>query len=428
MTLLQGVIIHSIQTLSKRTIEALSDYSSVTYSLCSFSAPENEIPPGWGYFFIPLDDLASVTYSLCSFSVPEGQLPSEWGYYFLSAQDLASVTYSLCSFSVPPEEIETQYPLDTLQINGLQTSIYGVSSEASSLLSIGATRQPSFTFWEVLTSPASNFKIIPTYKNSLNCWLSGGEPWYDASTQPLSARMVVGIDGKTYRTTTVALKPYESPLDIPNLQLWLDASDKNTVNVQDNRVSQWIDKSPNALTATQPVINNQTTYLSAEVNNLNVLNFDGTDDFLNLSSPIPLSGNYSHFFVYRRPSNTSTNINSVSLGRNTNNSSTPFLHFQNNYMYGGTQYNNRVIPVSGATYIIGTLKDTSLFLDTTRESAYPTPWGVSNPSFADVVGIYRGGEEKHNGAMGEIIHTSARLPDEELRLVNQRLIDKWKVP
>ena len=230
MTILQGIIIHSIQTIGKKIIESLGDYSSVTFSLCSFSAPETEIPNGWGYFFITANDQSTVSYNLCSFSVPPEQLPAELGYYFLSANDQSTVSYNLCSFSVPPEQLSIVYPEEPQPITGFRSSIYGVSSDAVSYLSIVGLTQPSFTFWEVLTSPSASYKIIPTFRNSLNCWLSGGENWYDASLQSLSARMVIGIDGKTYKTTQVALKPYESILDIPNLQLWLDASDSTTLS------------------------------------------------------------------------------------------------------------------------------------------------------------------------------------------------------
>ena len=249
--------------------------------------------------------------------------------------------------------------------------------------------------------------------------MSGGEPWYDASLTPLSARMVIGIDGKTYRTNPVAVKPYESPLDIPNLQLWLDASDIATVSTPPT-ISSWLDKSSNALTATQSVIGNQPTLLYNEINNLNALSFNSANNnHFNLSSPIFLSGNYSHFFVYKRPS---TSAISQSLGNKAGPQSS-FLHWSTQNIYSGNIGTSSQINLTG-TLIGGTRKNEYLQLDLTPYAL--SNWSGSTTTSVNTVGVYNN-TSYHNGLIGEIIHTGSLLPNEEINLVNSKLFDKWKI-
>ncbi len=79
------------------------------------------------------------------------------------------------------------------------------------------------------------------------------------------------------------------PTDLAGLKLWLDAADAGTITESGGLVSQWSDKSSEGNNATQftgalqPVTGTQT------VNGLNVVDFDGIDDLMELSSQ-PLIG------------------------------------------------------------------------------------------------------------------------------------------
>ena len=394
------------------------DYAVVSFSLSSFSVPQQELPPDWGYFSAFNSEIASASYTLCSFSFPIDSLPADWGYFGINNPDNSSAFYTISSFSLPDNQITLAYPMDSLSITGTQTSIYGIGSNAASVFSIAGSRQPSFTFWEILTAGSTNYTSIPTFRNSLTCWLSGGESWYDASLTQLSARMVIGIDGKTYKTTPIALKPYQTPLDIPNLQLWLDASDINSFTLPN---SSWLDKSINALTATQTVTANRPILLYNEINGLNALSFNSANNnHLNLSSPIPLSGNFSHFFVYKRFSATAV---SQSLGNKVAGSQSSFLHWSSSKIYSAN-VSTPVISLT-ETLIGGTRKNQYLQLDFTPYTL--SNWSGSTTTSVNTIGVYNNANY-HSGLIGEIIHAGSLLPDEEINLINSKLFDKWKVP
>lgn len=78
-----------------------------------------------------------------------------------------------------------------------------------------------------------------------------------------------------------------SPLDIPALQLWLDASDAATRTIATG-VSAWADKSGKGNNATQATGANQPTVSSAAQNGLDALDFDGLNHSMSL--PDFLSG------------------------------------------------------------------------------------------------------------------------------------------
>lgn len=76
-----------------------------------------------------------------------------------------------------------------------------------------------------------------------------------------------------------AAAPAFVPTDIAGCQLWLDGADASTISIGTG-VSQWNDKSGNARHATQSVAASQPAYITAAVNGLNAVNFDGSNDFL----------------------------------------------------------------------------------------------------------------------------------------------------
>ena len=62
--------------------------------------------------------------------------------------------------------------------------------------------------------------------------------------------------------------------------LWLDAADSSTITESGGAVSQWDDKSGNDLHVTQGGSTAQPGYISGALNGLNVVRFDGSNDFL----------------------------------------------------------------------------------------------------------------------------------------------------
>ena len=77
----------------------------------------------------------------------------------------------------------------------------------------------------------------------------------------------------------VAGHPYKllnSPSNVPNLALWLDAADSSTMNLSGSSVTQWRDKSGNGRNATA---SGSPVYTAALQNGLNVISVTGSQAF-----------------------------------------------------------------------------------------------------------------------------------------------------
>lgn len=101
---------------------------------------------------------------------------------------------------------------------------------------------------------------------------------YLAHKWGLTASLPANHPYKTERPTT---SDYFTPSNIATA-LWLDASDVSTITSSVGAVSQWNDKSGNARHATQATGTSQAITNSRSLNGLNVLDFDGTDDLMDL--------------------------------------------------------------------------------------------------------------------------------------------------
>jgi hypothetical protein len=80
---------------------------------------------------------------------------------------------------------------------------------------------------------------------------------------------------------------------VAGYKLWLDASDATSITASGGAVSQWNDKSGNASNFTQGTGADQPTTGSRTINGLNVIDFDGTNDYLLCPSSSGLF-NYLH--------------------------------------------------------------------------------------------------------------------------------------
>lgn len=82
--------------------------------------------------------------------------------------------------------------------------------------------------------------------------------------------------------------------------LWLDAADANTITLNGSTVSQWNDKSGNGRNATQTTATNQPTYSATGINSKPSLNFDGSNDFMDVGiSSTVVNASASVFGVIR---------------------------------------------------------------------------------------------------------------------------------
>lgn len=106
--------------------------------------------------------------------------------------------------------------------------------------------------------------------------------------------------------------------------LWLDAADTSTISLNGSGVSQWNDKSSNALAFTQGTAANQPQSGTQTINGKNVIDFDGTNDILTCTATASTfnylhnSTGYTGFFAgqYQTPTvaNVYWNTNATNLG------------------------------------------------------------------------------------------------------------------
>lgn len=90
-----------------------------------------------------------------------------------------------------------------------------------------------------------------------------------------------------------------TPRSLPGLQFWLDAADSSTITLSGSSVSQWNDKSGNGINMPQGIAANQPTLVTAGLNGLNVVSFDGNDQLGNqLVSGTVLGRNVSGLTFY----------------------------------------------------------------------------------------------------------------------------------
>lgn len=109
---------------------------------------------------------------------------------------------------------------------------------------------------------------------------------------------IAGLSSDGLSSGPRAVAPAFAPTDIAGLQLWLDASDTATITQAANLVSQWNDKSGNARHVTQGTGANQPTTNIRTINARNVIDFDGTNDFFNISTPPSPASGQTFFFVF----------------------------------------------------------------------------------------------------------------------------------
>jgi hypothetical protein len=85
---------------------------------------------------------------------------------------------------------------------------------------------------------------------------------------------------------TASILATTSPAGIPvaGYKLWLDATDATTITAVGGAVSQWSDKSGFGSNFTQGTGANQPTTGTRTINSKNIIDFDGTNDFLSCPS------------------------------------------------------------------------------------------------------------------------------------------------
>jgi hypothetical protein len=251
-------------------------------------------------------------------------------------------------------------------------------------------------------------------------------------------------------------------LSLPNLKLWLDASDTSSITSSAGAVSAWNDKSGNGYNFAQATATNKPTTGTRSKNGLNVIDFDGTNDFMQNTAAASVF-NFMHnttgatVFITWSPDTIATNnwildsTNSDSLGSSgygtaiySQNTSAEMRQSTNNGSGNPSTApirNNGGPTVAGSTWYYITLKaDTnnatagnrSLYrrnggADTGTNTNTGTP-SATNASQALVLGAQAAGAfEPLNGMVAEIIICSGILSATDITNTQNYLAAKWAI-
>jgi hypothetical protein len=283
---------------------------------------------------------------------------------------------------------------------------------------------------------------------------------------------VTGLTNGTSYTFTVRANnatgssPYSSASNaaVPNgpvagYKVWLDASDTTTITSSGGSVSQWTDKSANAYTFTQATSTNQPTTGTRTINSKNVLDFDGTSDYLYSTAAISTwkflhsaastifivantdvtNSNHSFvstqagstsrigFYTYQDMGNMYARVDKGSAGNTVYNSTYALAYGTGNYYFtyksdptNATAADRIKISQNGGTYY-GT--NTATNAVSTADSENSLTIGCLLDLFNGV--RYPGGW--HNGTIAEIIIYDSALSSGDIASVQSYLATKWSI-
>jgi trimeric autotransporter adhesin len=117
-----------------------------------------------------------------------------------------------------------------------------------------------------------------------------------------------------YNTNTIQILPNNNPGCFSTMPgLWLKANDGTSTITNNQKLSQWQDRSPNDFAMEQSAIANQPQFKDA-TNSFNYnayLNFDGSNRLLAPNSPFTATDNNADIFIVGRPTNTNSGKNKI---------------------------------------------------------------------------------------------------------------------
>jgi hypothetical protein len=245
----------------------------------------------------------------------------------------------------------------------------------------------------------------------------------------VSAINAIGT-GTASATTSVTINAFV-PTSVPNLALWLDASDTSTITHVANAVSQWNDKSGNANHAVQATGTKQPTTNTRTLNGLNVIDFDGSNDIMTLTSGInPATNGVTVFHVVEADVTTGTQ---ATVGSNTNGMNfcvaVAGVAFQHTQKSGVTNYvvgSNAVVagtPFIGTcrTQASGTTQNYNGLADGSNTTA--TSYTVN----IDTIGNRALETAPFNGKIGMVLVWPRVLNTLEVNIVGNYLSDIWGI-
>ena len=248
------------------------------------------------------------------------------------------------------------------------------------------------------------------------------------------------------------------PGPVAGYVVWLDASDTSTITVSGTAVTQWTDKSVNARTFTQGTAGNRPVSGVSTKNSRNVIDFDGSDDFLESTAATSVwkflsDGTQHTYFVVAKSTDLNNygtvfgNVNSAKIGIEgaqfrPDPAIACYINTQDGsnaaaiYNSGGSISNNEWVyayfrnkPSDGtaANRSKGQIKLGTAY---SNNASTNTP-SNSNPNYTLVVGATRNNSgviaDRFIGSIAEIIIYNSYLSDTDTATVQTYLANKWSI-
>ena len=242
---------------------------------------------------------------------------------------------------------------------------------------------------------------------------------------------------------------FVNPTSISGLQLWLDAADASTLYdattggslvAADGTVARWEDKSTNARHATQGTAGSRPTRKTAVQNGRDVLRFDGTADFMDVSSTISFQL-FSCFVVCMRTSTSGTvGVYCADDGTAPNARGSQTVVISGNAprstSFSTTSAGSVTVTstetITANTYFLCTAQQSSSTLSIRKNAVSGGSSAATHHSTARSSTVGRNLKDVnnnflHNGDICEIVLYDTALSDANRTLVENYLIAKWGI-
>lgn len=224
------------------------------------------------------------------------------------------------------------------------------------------------------------------------------------------------------------------PTQLAGLGLWLDAADTDTITDSVDFVSQWDDKSTNGRDATQFTMTNQPLTNTLTMNGLNVITFDGSNDFFDFDGTFLAGTDYTIFFVEQRSSSKSNNLFTGVTGGPPIANTILILGYTSNIAITHEQFSNGYeIPVPAFTVKIprihtftqNSVSGKKYYQDGGQQGSDANTDPMISYLNATIGGF--AGIAFYEGDIAEIIIYPRTLPDSERGQIDVYLSDKWGI-
>ncbi|MBT4762215.1 MAG: hypothetical protein HOO06_10995 [Bdellovibrionaceae bacterium] len=240
-----------------------------------------------------------------------------------------------------------------------------------------------------------------------------------SSTSGTASKVSCSINDQSITSTAPQLTVEFTPLAISGVALWLDASQLNLSN--NDSVSSWTDLSGKDNHSEQATAGSQPTFLTGQLNSQPAVSFDGTDDFLQLTTAITMTP-ATVFIVGRYNASTTMPY----MGNDTNNA---FIGYAGGSVYYFSTIDNisvtNALPSSYQIYAANaypTGTDSTISIDGASVVTGDLSLGASS-----ILYIARRNAERFNGDIAEVIIYETNLSTAQVSQVESYLSDKYAI-